>query len=128
METNTMQVEEERKKAREATKLRIKSPEQQRKVAAGFFTSDHESRVEDTDTTRELGPSQPNDETYEMPWPVDDASIEGFLPSCMVVLSVPDESCLDTTGDRPPAPPALGDDFGEYCSTFRNWSGVIALP
>lgn len=42
--------------------------------------------------------------------------MEGFFPSKIVVFKVPDESCLDTTGDLDP----LGDDFGEYCSTFRN--------
>lgn len=43
----------------------------------------------------------------------------GFFPSEIVVFRVPDESCLDTTGERPPR----GEDFGdEYDSIFRNWS------
>uniref|UniRef100_A0A182V276 Uncharacterized protein n=1 Tax=Anopheles merus TaxID=30066 RepID=A0A182V276_ANOME len=66
--------------------------------------------------------------TYEVSRSIDDASIEGFLPSWIVVLSVPEESWRATTGDRPPAPPARGDDLGEYCSTFRNGSEAIVLP
>lgn len=50
--------------------------------------------------------------------------MEGFFPSEIVALSVPVESCRGTTGDRDP----LGDDLGEYCSTFEilNGSAIIS--
>lgn len=47
--------------------------------------------------------------------------MDGFFPKEIVVFNVPVESWRETTGDRAP----LGDDFGEYCSTFRNWSAII---
>lgn len=50
--------------------------------------------------------------------------MDGFFPKEIVVFNVPVESWRETTGDRAP----LGDDFGEYCSTFRNWSAIIIFP
>lgn len=43
--------------------------------------------------------------------------IVGVFPNDIVVFKVPDESCRETTGERPPC----GDDFGECVdSILRN--------
>lgn len=49
-------------------------------------------------------------------------TIDGFFPNDIVAFKVPVESCLGTTGEREP----LGEDFGEYCSTFLNWSLMMS--
>jgi len=49
--------------------------------------------------------------------------MEGFFPREIVAFNVPVESCLGTTGDLDPR----GEDFGEYCSPFLNWSAMSAM-